>query len=160
MWTAKNRGQCDRRKLRHPNYLTGDEWAYAGPVIPPAKRGGNKCRVDGREGMNGRSKLCKQRLRKVMDVVRTGASGGRFRNTCHRAARISTILPWEPTTAPWIASIPRFMRRAGSEANGRPAPPATSSIAIGHMRILRAHDHCVRAPAYARPPMQIKQNAG
>ncbi|MGB6177503.1 MAG: hypothetical protein WBF43_14480 [Methylocella sp.] len=89
MWTAKNRRQCDRRKLRCPNDLTGDEWAkqalqakfaegYAGPMIAPAKRGGNKCRVDGREWMNWRSKLCKQRLRRVMDIVRTGAGGGRF----------------------------------------------------------------------------------
>ncbi len=53
MWTAKNRGRCGRGKLRYPSDLTGDEWAHAGPLIPPAKRGGNKRRVDVREVMNG-----------------------------------------------------------------------------------------------------------
>ncbi len=68
MWTAKNRRQYDRGKLRYPCDLTDDEWAYVGPLIPPAKRGGNKRRVDVREVMNGRSKLCKQRLRRVMYI--------------------------------------------------------------------------------------------
>jgi transposase len=42
------------------------------PFIPPAKRGGNKRRVNLREIVNGRSKLCKQRLRRVMYVLSTG----------------------------------------------------------------------------------------
>jgi hypothetical protein len=46
MWTAKNHGRCDRRKVRYPTVLTDNEWANVGPVIPPAKRGGNKRRVD------------------------------------------------------------------------------------------------------------------
>jgi transposase len=33
--------------------LTDDEWAHVEPLIPPAKRGGNKRRVDVREVMNG-----------------------------------------------------------------------------------------------------------
>jgi len=33
--------------------LTDDDWAYAGPLILPAKCGGNKPRVDVREVMNG-----------------------------------------------------------------------------------------------------------
>src|ERR1700751_2933222 len=53
MWTAKNRGRFDRSKLRGPSDLTEDEWAYVEPLIPPAKRGGNKRRVDVREVMNG-----------------------------------------------------------------------------------------------------------
>ncbi len=72
MWTAKNRRQYDRSKLRYPSDLTDDEWAYVGPLIPPAKRGGNKRRVDVREVMNGRSKLCKQRLRRIMYILSTG----------------------------------------------------------------------------------------
>ena len=39
----------DRSKLRYPSDLTDDERAYVGPLIPPAKRGGNKRRVDVRE---------------------------------------------------------------------------------------------------------------
>jgi len=48
MWTAKNRGRYDRSKLRYPSDLTDDEWAHIGPVIPPAKRGGNKRHGEGK----------------------------------------------------------------------------------------------------------------
>ncbi len=53
MWTAKNRGRYDRSKLRYPSDLTDDEWALVVPLIPPARRGGNKRHVDVREVMNG-----------------------------------------------------------------------------------------------------------
>jgi transposase len=53
MWTAKNRGRYDRSALRYPSDLTDDEWALVEPLIPPAKRGGNKRHVDVREVMNG-----------------------------------------------------------------------------------------------------------
>jgi transposase len=50
MWTMKNRR---RSRLRYPSDLTDDEWGHVEPLIPPAKRGGNKRRVDIREVMNG-----------------------------------------------------------------------------------------------------------
>src|SRR4030095_9950644 len=53
MWTRKNRVRYDRSRLRYPSDLTDDEWAHVEPMIPPAKRGGNKRRVDVREVMNG-----------------------------------------------------------------------------------------------------------
>ena len=53
MWTAKNRGRYDRSALRYPSDLTDDEWALVEPLIPPAKRGGNRRHVDVREVMNG-----------------------------------------------------------------------------------------------------------
>lgn len=53
MWTNENRGLYDRSKLRYPSDLTDDEWALIGPIIPPAKRGGNKRSVDEREVVNG-----------------------------------------------------------------------------------------------------------
>ena len=53
MWTAKNRGRYDRSALRYPSDLTDDEWAHVAPLIPPARRGGNKRHVDVREVMNG-----------------------------------------------------------------------------------------------------------
>lgn len=53
MWTAKNRGRYDRSKLRYPSDLTDDEWALVEPLIPAARRGGNKRHVDVREVMNG-----------------------------------------------------------------------------------------------------------
>ena len=53
MWTPKNRGRYDRSKLRYPSDLTDDEWALVKPLIPPAKRGGNRRHVDAREIVDG-----------------------------------------------------------------------------------------------------------
>jgi transposase len=53
MWTTQNRKRYDRSQLRYPSDLTGDEWARVEPLIPPARRGGNKRHVDVREVMNG-----------------------------------------------------------------------------------------------------------
>ena len=52
MWTSEARGRYDRSKLRYPSDLTDDEWALVGPLIPPAKRGGNKRVVVVREIIN------------------------------------------------------------------------------------------------------------
>jgi transposase len=53
MWTQENRGRYDRSKLRYPSDLTDEEWALIGPLIPPAKRGGNKRTVIERDIVNG-----------------------------------------------------------------------------------------------------------
>jgi transposase len=53
MWTTENRGLYDRSKLRYPSDLTDDEWALIKPLIPPAKRGGNRRSVDIRDVVNG-----------------------------------------------------------------------------------------------------------
>ena len=53
MWTNENRGRYDRGTLRYPSDLTDPEWELVGPLIPPAKRGGNKRAVDVREIVNG-----------------------------------------------------------------------------------------------------------
>jgi len=53
MWTTENRNRYDRTKLRYPSDLTDDEWALVKPLIPPAKRGGNRRTVDVREVVNG-----------------------------------------------------------------------------------------------------------
>ena len=53
MWTQENRHRYDRSKLRYPSDLTDEEWAHVAPLIPPAKRGGNKRTVDVREVVNG-----------------------------------------------------------------------------------------------------------
>ena len=91
MWTNENRGRYDRGKLRYPSDLTDAEWDLVGPLIPPAKRGGNKRAVDVREVVNG-----------LMCVLGTGCPSGRSaacpsggslrdgqrsRRTCLRAAR-------------------------------------------------------------------------
>ena len=61
MWTRENRPKYDRSKLRYPSDLTDEEWALVAPLIPPAKRGGNKRTVVVREVVNG-----------VMYVLSTG----------------------------------------------------------------------------------------
>lgn len=53
MWTNGNRGRYDRSRLRYPSDLTDEEWALVEPLIPPAKRGGNKRTVSVREVVNG-----------------------------------------------------------------------------------------------------------
>ena len=53
MWTNENRGRYDRSKLRYPSDLTAEEWGLIQPLIPRAKRGGNKRTVDMREVVNG-----------------------------------------------------------------------------------------------------------
>src|ERR1700751_4173866 len=53
MWTNKNRARYARSGLRSPSDLTDAEWAHVKPLIPPAKRGGNRRHVDVREVVNG-----------------------------------------------------------------------------------------------------------
>jgi len=53
MWRTENRVRYDRSKLRYPSDLTDDEWAIIAPLIPGAKKGGNKRIVDVREVVNG-----------------------------------------------------------------------------------------------------------
>jgi transposase len=61
MWTIENRSRYDRSALRYPSDLTDSEWALIEPLIPPAKRGGNKRTVEIHEVVNG-----------VMYVLSTG----------------------------------------------------------------------------------------
>lgn len=53
MWTNENRSRYDRSDLRYPSDLTDEEWGMISPLIPAAKRGGNKRTVDIREVLNG-----------------------------------------------------------------------------------------------------------
>jgi transposase len=53
MWNAENRPRYDRSRLRYPSDLTDEEWSPIGPLIPAAKRGGNKRTVVEREVVNG-----------------------------------------------------------------------------------------------------------
>jgi transposase len=53
MWTNENRTRYDRSQLRYPSDLTDEEFALVAPLIPPAKRGGNRRHVNIREVVNG-----------------------------------------------------------------------------------------------------------
>ena len=52
MWTTENRGRYKRSQLRYPSDLSDAEWALIKPLIPPAKRGGDKRNVNIREVVN------------------------------------------------------------------------------------------------------------
>ncbi len=79
MWSNENRARYDRSQLRYPSDLTDSEWAHVEPLIPPAKRGGNRRHVDVREVVNGLSTSSAR-----------AANGAPSRRTCRRARR-STI---------------------------------------------------------------------
>jgi transposase len=53
MWNVENRSSCDRSKLRYPRDLTDAEWSLIAPLIPPARRGGNKRTVNERAVVQG-----------------------------------------------------------------------------------------------------------
>src|SRR5919202_4518749 len=53
MWTPGNRPRYDRSKLRYPSDLTDEEWAIIAPLIPRAKRGGNKRTIEERAVVDG-----------------------------------------------------------------------------------------------------------
>ena len=53
MWTMESRKHYDRSALRYESDLTDAEWALVAPLIPRAKRGGNKRQVDIRNVLNG-----------------------------------------------------------------------------------------------------------
>jgi len=65
MWSKENRIRYDRSGLRYPSDLTDAEWAHVEPLIPPAKRGGNRRHVAVREVVNS-----------VMFVLSTGCQWG------------------------------------------------------------------------------------
>ena len=88
MWTNENRGRYDRSKLRYPSDLTDEEWALIGPLIPPAKRGGNKRTVDERSVVNG-----------VMYILSTGCQWAQLPKDLRRAARSTTTSNAGSTTA-------------------------------------------------------------
>ncbi len=53
MWTSETRAHYNRDSLRYASDLTDLEWAVIEPMIPPARRGGNKRTVHIREVVNG-----------------------------------------------------------------------------------------------------------
>ena len=116
MWTAENRPRYNRDKLRYPSDLTYEEWAHIEPLIPPAKRGGGKRRVDMREVVNGVMYLLSKGLLQNNRVISLPSS-------CPALNRVSTWQTPEPA-APWQAGSSPAMtlkgkRRFGSTAIGK-----------------------------------------
>jgi putative transposase len=53
MWTDENRQNYNRDRLRYPSDLTDEEWSQVAKLIPAAKRGGRRRKVEVREVLNG-----------------------------------------------------------------------------------------------------------
>ena len=53
MWIDENRARYNRDHLRYPSAVTDEEWGLIEPLIPSAKRGGGKRRMNLREMVNG-----------------------------------------------------------------------------------------------------------
>ena len=118
MWTDKNRAKYDRDHLRYPSDLTDDEWAYVEPLIPPARRGGGKRRVDMRAVMNG-----------VMYILSTGCQWRYTPKDFPPRSTLHDYFTWWFATARWIGSIMHCTSNAARRRSERPAPPLASSTA-------------------------------
>ena len=98
VWTSENRGRYDRSHLRYESDLTDEEWAEIEPLIPPAKRGGNKRTVNIREVVNG-----------VMYILSTGCQWHAMPKDLPAKSRpCTTTSTAGATTARSIASMTRF----------------------------------------------------
>jgi transposase len=93
--------------LRYPSDLIDAEWSLVEPLIPPAKRGGNKRRVNLREIVNG-----------IMYMLSTGCQWRAIPKDLPPRSTVFAYLDlWiydgtldRMQTAPWIACTTRFSR--------------------------------------------------
>jgi transposase len=151
MWTTANRPKYKRDKLRYPSDLTGEEWAQIEAVIPAAKRGGRKRKVDVREVVSGRSKLCKQRLRRVMYALSTECRWRYVPKDLPPKRRLRLFRPVDlrrhvgdyPSCA-LCEEVPHVKCR---EQIGREASPTTGIIDSG-TREKRRKRGCIDPPGY------------
>jgi transposase len=100
MWSRENRERYDRSHLRYESDLSDEEWAEVGPLIPPAKLGGNKRSVDIREVVNG-----------VMYILSTGCQWRAIPKELppRPGAQSTTTSSDGPMTEPWSGCTTRFM---------------------------------------------------
>ena len=108
MWTTENRCRYDRSHLRYPSDLTDEEWALVEPLIPPARRGGNKRTVDMRARSSTGSCISSARA----------ASGRRCRRICLRAARSTATSCTGTMTAHSIDCTTRSTSSVASDLGG------------------------------------------
>ena len=109
MWAVENRARYDRNKLRYPSDLTDAEWALVKPLIPPAKRGGNKRTVDMREVVNG-----------LMYILSTGRQWAALPNDLAPRSTVHEYLcrwEWDRALGRIHHALTRMVELAGCEAS-------------------------------------------
>src|SRR5205814_8543766 len=97
MWKPEHRRAAERRGLRYPSDLTDAEWALVEPLIPPARRGGNKRTVNLREVVDG-----------LMYVLSTGCQWRAIPKDLPPRSTVYDISICGAGTARSIASTTRF----------------------------------------------------
>jgi len=116
MWTPENRPRYDRSKLRYPSDLTDEEWLIVGPLIPRAKRGGNRRSVDERAVLDG-----------VMYILSTGCQWAALPKDLPPRSTVNDYLRrWDEWTAPTSPSLNMTIsgrRRASSSTACTDGPP-------------------------------------
>ena len=116
MWTVDNRGRHDRSRLRYPSDLTDAEWALVEPLIPAAKRGGNKRTVDVREIVNA-----------LMYVLGTGCQWAALSKDLPARSTVNDyFLRW--TDDRTLARLHHALHVACREQAGRDPGPTTGII--------------------------------
>ena len=115
MWTPENRPKYDRSKLRYPSDLTDEEWAVIGPLIPPAKRGGNKRTADARAVLNG-----------VMYILSTGCQWAALPKDLPPKSTVHEYLQlWE-----WDGTLARLHHALYVQARELAGKEASPTVAI------------------------------
>src|SRR5208337_486908 len=118
MWTDENRARYDRSRLRYPSDLTDAEWAHVEPLIPPAKRGGNRRHVDVREVVNG-----------LMYILSTGCQWRAIPKDLPPRSTSTITSTFGVGTARSSASTARSTRSAGKPRRAKQVRPPRSSTA-------------------------------
>jgi transposase len=88
-----------------PSDLTDEEWTHVEPLIPPAKDGSNRRRVNVREVVNG-----------IMSILRTGCQWRAIPKDLPPRSTVFDYLDLWSATAPWIECIMRSMLNAATAA--------------------------------------------
>ena len=109
----------NRDHLRYPSDVTDDEWGLFAPLIPTAKSGGGKRRVDHPRG-GQRRHVCAEHGLPVAPHPQGPAAAKHGQRLFLRFWRM---------TARWIASTTRSTSNVASNSNAKPAPPPASSTA-------------------------------
>jgi transposase len=116
MWTTENRDRYDRSALRYPSDMTDAEWELIGPLIPPAKPGGNKRTVDVREVVNG-----------VMYILSTGCQWAALPKDLPARSTVNDYFRrWDEDGT--LARIHHTLYAKCREAAGRQASPTAAII--------------------------------